>query len=78
MASTPSRLVSRPQLIQGLSNELTFEECLRDIGLEDEALRLAIRRPSCLSMRFAHSVTGWEYGRVQAWGENPAVAVCKK
>ncbi|KAK2737255.1 2,4-dichlorophenol 6-monooxygenase [Colletotrichum kahawae] len=58
----------------GLSNELTFEECLRDIGLEDEALRLAIRRPSCLSMRFAHSVTGWEYGRVQAWGENPAVA----
>lgn len=50
-------------------------ECFRDIGLEDEALRLAIRGPSALSMRFARSFTGEEYGRVASFEEKPAVAV---
>ncbi|KAF4433112.1 phenol 2-monooxygenase [Fusarium acutatum] len=49
-------------------------ECFRDIGLEDEALRLAIRGPSTLSMRFAKSFTGEEYGRVASFEEKPAVA----
>lgn len=53
-------------------------ECLRDIDLEDEALRLAIRGPSALSMRFARSLAGQEYGRVMAWGEKPDVAVSHK
>ncbi|KAH8773575.1 FAD binding domain-containing protein [Diaporthe sp. PMI_573] len=49
-------------------------ECLRDIDLEDEALRLAIRGPHALSMRFARSLAGEEYGRVSAWLEKPEVA----
>lgn len=54
------------------------KECLRDIDLEDEALSLAIRGSSALSMRFARSVAGEEYGRVMAWEEKPDVAVsCK-
>ncbi|KAG7409334.1 2,4-dichlorophenol 6-monooxygenase [Fusarium oxysporum f. sp. rapae] len=46
-------------------------ECLRDINLEDEVLRLAIREPFILSSRFAQSLIGEEYGRISAWEENP-------
>ncbi|KAF5011620.1 hypothetical protein FDECE_2283 [Fusarium decemcellulare] len=46
-------------------------ECLRDIDLEDEGLRLAIRGHPFLSMRFARSFIGEEYGRVRAWEECP-------
>ncbi|KAI1055524.1 hypothetical protein LB506_011415 [Fusarium annulatum] len=49
----------------------TNEECLRDINLEDEVLRLAIREPFILSSRFAKSLIGEEYGRLSAWEENP-------
>ncbi|UPK90561.1 hypothetical protein LCI18_001496 [Fusarium solani-melongenae] len=49
-------------------------ECLRDIGLEEEMLRLAIRGPPSLSMRFSRSLIGQEYGRVRAWEEHPTVA----
>ncbi|PNP85449.1 hypothetical protein FNYG_01278 [Fusarium nygamai] len=41
-------------------------ECLRDINLEDEVLRLAIREPFILSPRFAQSLIGEEYGRIAA------------
>ncbi|KAL1847381.1 hypothetical protein Daus18300_013966 [Diaporthe australafricana] len=54
-------------------NPFAFE-CLRDIDLEDEALRLAIRGPHALSMRFARSFAGQEYGRVSGWQEKPDVA----
>lgn len=50
-------------------NSFAFE-CLRDIGLEDEGLRLAIRGSPYLSMRYARSLIGEEYGRVRAWGES--------
>ncbi|PSK46586.1 hypothetical protein B9Z65_5554 [Elsinoe australis] len=54
-------------------------ECLRDIDLEDEALRLAIRGPRALSMRFSRSIIGDEFGRIQAWGEKPdAMAKVRK
>ncbi|KAF5557900.1 phenol 2-monooxygenase [Fusarium napiforme] len=46
-------------------------ECLRDINLEDEVLRLAIREPFILSSRFAQSLVGEEYGRITAWEEDP-------
>ncbi|RSL57019.1 hypothetical protein CEP53_006600 [Fusarium sp. AF-6] len=46
-------------------------ECLRDIDLEDEALRLAIRGEPFLSMRFAPSFIGEKYGRVRAFEEHP-------
>ncbi|KAH8593078.1 FAD binding domain-containing protein [Bisporella sp. PMI_857] len=51
-------------------NAFAFE-CLRDIGLEDEALRLAIRGPPFVSMRFSRSLIGEEYGRVMGWEEHP-------
>ncbi|KAH6857580.1 FAD binding domain-containing protein [Alternaria alternata] len=55
-------------------NPFAFE-CLRDIDLEDEGLRLAIRGPTALSMRFSRSLAGEkEYGRVLAWGELPVSA----
>ncbi|KAF5576833.1 phenol 2-monooxygenase [Fusarium pseudoanthophilum] len=46
-------------------------ECLRDIKLEDEVLRLAIREPFVLSSRLAESLIGEEYGRIAAWEEDP-------
>ncbi|KAF4550402.1 FAD-binding domain-containing protein 26 [Elsinoe fawcettii] len=46
-------------------------ECLRDIDLEDEALRLAIRGPTCLSFRISRDFKGEEYGRVRAYEEKP-------
>ncbi|KAH8878792.1 hypothetical protein GQ53DRAFT_673387 [Thozetella sp. PMI_491] len=52
-------------------NPFALVECLRDIDLEDEALRLAIRGPHTLSMRFSKTLIGTEYGRVAAWGEQP-------
>lgn len=60
------------ELLQKLRRDI---ECLRDINLEDEALRLAIRGPHALSMRFARSLAGQEYGRISAWGEKPEIAV---
>jgi hypothetical protein len=53
-----------------------FLECLRDIDLEEEGLRLAIRGPTALSMRFSRDLKGErEYGRVLAWEELPYSAV---
>ncbi|KAF5621099.1 phenol 2-monooxygenase [Fusarium tjaetaba] len=46
---------------------LTRMECLRDINMEDELLRLAIREPFILSPRFAQSFVGEEYGRLASW-----------
>ncbi|KAH6642818.1 FAD binding domain-containing protein [Boeremia exigua] len=55
-------------------NPFAFE-CLRDIDLEEEGLRLAIRGSTALSMRFSGNLIGErEYGRVSAWSEHPASA----
>ncbi|KAG7428286.1 2,4-dichlorophenol 6-monooxygenase [Fusarium oxysporum f. sp. raphani] len=54
-----------------LASFLGQNECLRDVNLEDEVLRLAIREPFILSSRFAQSLIGEEYGRLSAWEENP-------
>ncbi|RKL32836.1 hypothetical protein BFJ72_g10336 [Fusarium proliferatum] len=54
-----------------LASFMGQNECLRDINLEDEVLRLAIREPFILSSRFAKSLIGEEYGRLSAWEENP-------
>ncbi|XEV04430.1 hypothetical protein FSHL1_009717 [Fusarium sambucinum] len=58
-------------------NAFAFE-CLRDIGLEDEALRLAMRGPSFCSMRFSRNLVGEEYGRIAAWEEDPIVSGLRK
>lgn len=76
-ASMPLHLVSSSQ--QNISRlPLTVAsnlECLRDIGLEDEALRLAMRGPPFCSMRFSRNFVGEEYGRIAAWEEDPIVSV---
>ncbi|OAP54411.1 hypothetical protein AYL99_11512 [Fonsecaea erecta] len=46
-------------------------ECLRDLGLEDECLRLGNRGDALNSIRWCYSITGVEYGRIHAWGAGP-------
>jgi hypothetical protein len=43
-------------------------ECLRELGLEDEAMQLAYKDPNFKSFRWCDSVTGEEYGRIRCWG----------
>ncbi|EXJ71516.1 uncharacterized protein A1O5_05324 [Cladophialophora psammophila CBS 110553] len=47
-------------------------ECMRDLGLEDECLRLGNRGDALNSIRWCYSITGVEYGRIHAWGAGPA------
>ncbi|KAI1335284.1 FAD binding domain-containing protein [Xylariaceae sp. FL0016] len=46
-------------------------ECLRDIGLEQDALRQATRGSMFQSFRWCRSIVGEEYGKVYAWGAAP-------
>jgi hypothetical protein len=55
---------------------LTLLECLRDIGLEDEARRSATVGEAFKSMRWCRSMVGEEYGKVLCWGGHPDTAVC--
>ncbi|KAE8382744.1 FAD binding domain-containing protein [Aspergillus bertholletiae] len=52
-------------------NPFSFE-CLRDLGIEDEALKQATRGRSFQSMRWSQSMVGEEYGKVLAWAEHPS------
>ncbi|KIW67551.1 hypothetical protein PV04_06795 [Phialophora macrospora] len=47
-------------------------ECMRDLGLEDECLRLGNRGDCLDSIRWCYSMSGVEYGRIHAWGAGPA------
>ncbi|KIW31516.1 uncharacterized protein PV07_03161 [Cladophialophora immunda] len=47
-------------------------ECMRDLGLEEECLRLGNRGDALDSIRWCYSITGVEYGRIHAWGAGPA------
>ena len=47
---------------------LTTEECLRDIGLEDDCLRLGISGKQMQYIRWCKSMTGEEYGKIPAFG----------
>ncbi|KAJ9148685.1 Phenol 2-monooxygenase [Pleurostoma richardsiae] len=46
-------------------------ECLRDIGLEEEARNCGIQGEEFRSMRWCRSMVGEEYGKVYAWGGHP-------
>lgn len=50
-------------------------ECLRDIGLEDECLQVAVKGDSMLHTRFCRSMAGEEFARIYSWGNDPARAV---
>lgn len=54
---------------------LTTIETLRDIELEDDALRLAVRGRPFQAFRWCHSMAGEEYGKVLAWGAHPDTMV---
>lgn len=47
-------------------------ECLRDIGLEEEVLRLATPGDCMQHTRWCHSMAGEEFGRIYSWGNDPA------
>lgn len=49
-------------------------ECLRDIGLEDDADRMGVQGDGVHIFRWCRSLLGEEYGRVQMWGGAPSSA----
>ncbi|RDL40142.1 uncharacterized protein BP5553_00121 [Venustampulla echinocandica] len=49
-------------------------ECLRDIGLEDECLKLAVDGGCMQHTRWCRSMAGEEYARVYSWGNDPTRA----
>lgn len=54
-------------------NQLTHPlECLREIGLEDDCLRMGVKGPPLEAMRWCHSVVGVEYGKVWTWSGAPS------
>jgi 2-polyprenyl-6-methoxyphenol hydroxylase-like FAD-dependent oxidoreductase len=46
-------------------------ECLRDIGLEEEARRNGMPNEQLEHYRWGHDMAGVEYARVRAWGNHP-------
>lgn len=46
-------------------------ECLRDIGLDVIANKLATKGDCMLHTRWAHSMAGREYARIYSWGNDP-------
>jgi hypothetical protein len=54
----------RPQVL--LLTELP--ECLRELGLEDEAMRMATTDDTFKAFRWVDNLTSPEYGRVACWG----------
>jgi 2-polyprenyl-6-methoxyphenol hydroxylase-like FAD-dependent oxidoreductase len=53
--------------------KLTESECLRDIGLEEEAIRLANTGACMTHVRWCNSMAGEEYARVYAFGKGPGL-----
>lgn len=64
---------SRPQFEDGVC--LCLLECLRDIGIDDEAKRLATQGEAFKSMRWCRSMVGEEYGKVLCWSGHPNAEV---
>jgi hypothetical protein len=46
-------------------------ECLRDIGLEEECLQVAVKGDSMLHTRWCKSLAGEEFARLYSWGNDP-------
>jgi hypothetical protein len=44
------------------------KECLRDIGVEDDAFNLATTGDCIRAQRWCRSMADVEYGRVACWG----------
>ncbi|RDW75788.1 hypothetical protein BP5796_06609 [Coleophoma crateriformis] len=46
-------------------------ECLRDIGLEEECLKVAVDGQNMLHTRWCRSMAGEEFARIYSWGNDP-------
>ncbi|ESZ97364.1 hypothetical protein SBOR_2248 [Sclerotinia borealis F-4128] len=46
-------------------------ECLRDIGLEEECLQVAVKGDAMLHTRWCRALAGEEYARIYSWGNDP-------
>ena len=53
-------------------------ECLRDIGLEEACLKVAVPQGSMQHTRWCRSMTGEEFARIYSWGNDPARAVSRR
>ncbi|KAH6682997.1 FAD binding domain-containing protein [Halenospora varia] len=49
-------------------------ECLRDIGLEEECMKVAVKGDCMQHTRWCRSMAGEEYARIYSWGNDPARA----
>jgi hypothetical protein len=50
-------------------------ECLRDIGLEEECKKVAVKGDSMQHTRWCRSMAGEEFARIYSWGNDPQRAV---
>jgi 2-polyprenyl-6-methoxyphenol hydroxylase-like FAD-dependent oxidoreductase len=50
-------------------------ECLRELGLEDDAKRMGITGRAIHCARWCHSLAGVEYAKVPLWGGSPRMKV---
>jgi hypothetical protein len=50
-------------------------ECLRDIGLEEACLKVAVPGESMQHTRWCRSMAGEEFARIYSWGNDPHRAV---
>jgi hypothetical protein len=50
-------------------------ECLRDIGLEEECQKVAVKGDSMQHTRWCRSMAGEEFARIYSWGNDPQRAV---
>ncbi|KUI53234.1 2,4-dichlorophenol 6-monooxygenase [Cytospora mali] len=46
-------------------------ECLRDVGLEEDCVKLGTDGDSMEHMRWCHSMAGEEFARIYSWGSDP-------
>ncbi|KUJ13596.1 uncharacterized protein LY89DRAFT_622534 [Mollisia scopiformis] len=70
LASTPSTADTPRAHITNMA----ALECLRDIGLEEECLKVAVKGDSMLHTRWCRSMAGEEFARIYSWGNDPARA----
>lgn len=49
----------------------TPPECLRDIGLEEELMRVGNAEGAMQHTRWCYSMAGEEFARVYSWGSDP-------
>lgn len=47
--------------------QLTLAECLRDIGLEDDAMRIAMSPEETGAFRYCRSLLGQEWAHIDMW-----------